>query len=172
KAPDPNWNQTVAAKIAWIGSPTAIKAMGTGFGLKPVGAGPFVLQEWVRDSQYTFVRNPNYWEKGHPYLDSLIFKIITDANAAYNTFKTGGANLFYLYDPTVAALVKQDGYKVVTWIPNGGGQTLTMNNSKPPFNDVRARNAIDMALDRKQFNQTQRFSSKEFMMTTVDRPGS
>jgi peptide/nickel transport system substrate-binding protein len=172
KSADPNWNQTVASKLAWIGSPTAIKAEGAGFGAKPVGAGPFILKEWVRDDHYTFVRNPNYWEKGRPYLDEVDFKVITDTNAAYNTFKSGAANLFYLYDPLVAGQAQQDGYKEIPWIPNGGGQSLTMNNAKAPFNDVRVRQAVDLALDREAFNKTRRFSSKQFLMTSIDLPGS
>src|SRR4029079_6948757 len=43
---------------------------------KPVGLGPFLLKEWVRGSHVTLARNPDYWEKGFPYLDEVIFKIM------------------------------------------------------------------------------------------------
>jgi peptide/nickel transport system substrate-binding protein len=172
KTADPAWDLLVAGKLAWIGSPTAIKALGANYGKTPVGAGPFVLKEWIRDSQYTLVRNPSYWEKGRPYLDQLIFKVIVDANSAYTTLKSGGANIDYVYDPEVANLAKQDGYRLVPWIPNGGGQTITMNNTKAPFTDARVRKAIDLAIDRQQFVKTRRASSKDFLMTSVERPGT
>src|SRR4051812_9846699 len=48
---------------------------------KPVGNGPFMLQEWVRGDHLTFVRNPNYWRKDQPYLDKIVVKIMPDSSA-------------------------------------------------------------------------------------------
>ena len=48
---------------------------------KPVGAGPYMLTEWVRGSHLTFVKNPKYWGAGEPFLDRLIVKIMPDASA-------------------------------------------------------------------------------------------
>ena len=48
---------------------------------KPVGNGPFMLQEWVRGDHLTFVKNPNYWRKGQPYLDKIVVKIMPDSAA-------------------------------------------------------------------------------------------
>src|SRR3546814_9974869 len=46
---------------------------------KPVGTGPFMFQEWKRGEYIKLVRNPNYWKKGQPYLDELVFNVIPDS---------------------------------------------------------------------------------------------
>lgn len=55
----------------------------------PIGTGPFKLKEWVRGSHITLVRNENYYKKGRPFLDSLIFRIIPNAASRAIAFETG-----------------------------------------------------------------------------------
>ena len=57
-APDSSFDRTVAQQLLFIGSPTAIKKEGASFGTHPVGAGPFILTSWVRNSQKTFTAQP------------------------------------------------------------------------------------------------------------------
>jgi peptide/nickel transport system substrate-binding protein len=171
-APNPVWDQVVANRVAWIGSPTAIKSEGAAFASKPVGAGPFTLQSWVRDSSYTLVKNPNYWQKGRPYLDQIQVKIITDESANYNTFKSGGGDLSYIFDPATVAMANTDQVKQNQMAMTGGGFALSMNNSVAPFNDVRVRKAFDMAIDRNQFNQLRRNADKNVLMTTIQAKSS
>ena len=54
-----------------------------------IGTGPFKLKEWVRGSHITLVRNENYYKKGRPFLDSLIFRIIPNAASRAIAFETG-----------------------------------------------------------------------------------
>src|SRR6516225_1313813 len=56
---------------------------------KPVGNGPFVLQEWVRGDHLTFVKNPTYWRKGQPYLDKVVVKIMPDSSARILALRAG-----------------------------------------------------------------------------------
>jgi peptide/nickel transport system substrate-binding protein len=170
-AADPSWNYRVAQSIPWIASPTALKTEGTNYGTHPVGAGPFILQSWVPNSQYTFVRNPHYWEAGHPYLDQLIVKPISDTQQAVNTFKVGGADVIQVYDPMSIAEAQQGGYKLVE-TATSGGWSLGFNNTKPPFNDLRLRQAIDLAVNRDQFNKTARNGDATFTIATLDPSGS
>src|SRR5262249_12531733 len=53
----------LARALGYIGSPKALTDRGTGFMANPVGAGPFMLKDWTRDSQMTLVRNPSYWNR-------------------------------------------------------------------------------------------------------------
>jgi peptide/nickel transport system substrate-binding protein len=170
-APDPNFNHLVSYQLATIGSPTAIKSEGAGFATKPVGAGPFILKEWVRGDHQTFVRNPDYWEKGRPYLDQIVHKFIADDLARYNTFKTtpGSMDFQFAYGRPEA---KQDHVKTIVMTPNGGGSALAFNTTKPPFDDVRVRQAIAMAVDVNQFVQIRRNNDKALYMPTLDKAGT
>jgi peptide/nickel transport system substrate-binding protein len=172
KAADLAWSHRAGYKIAAIASPTAIKADPTGFGSHPVGAGPFLLKEWVRGDHATFVRNPNYWEKGRPYVDQIVDKYIADPLTGYNTFQTTPGSLIFQFDPTIIPQSTQDGYKSIAEAPNAGGWAIAFNNTKAPFTDVRVRRAIAMAIDQKQFNQTRRGGDKGLLIDTLDQPGT
>ena len=56
---------------------------------EPIGTGPYMFKEWVRGSHVTVVRNPNYFKEGLPYLDKIIFKIVTDSAARALAFEKG-----------------------------------------------------------------------------------
>jgi peptide/nickel transport system substrate-binding protein len=172
KQPDANFNRRVTYSLGSIASPTALKSEGANFGSNPVGAGPFVLKEWIRDSQYTFERNPSYWRSGRPYLDRLVVKVIVDDPARFNTMDAGGANIYQTGDPPHARLGQQAGYKLVTIPSNGGGEVVLMNNSRPPFNDVRVRQAVQLAIDRVQYNKAARGGFPDLVMNTLDEPSS
>ncbi|MBK8421938.1 MAG: hypothetical protein IPL17_24625, partial [Anaerolineales bacterium] len=47
----------------------------------PVGAGPFIVSNWASGESITMTRNPNYYETGKPYLDSLVFAIVPEPAA-------------------------------------------------------------------------------------------
>jgi peptide/nickel transport system substrate-binding protein len=55
----------------------------------PIGTGPFKLKEWVRGDHITLVRNNNYFKKGRPFLNSVIYKIIPNAASRAIAFETG-----------------------------------------------------------------------------------
>jgi peptide/nickel transport system substrate-binding protein len=133
--------------IPFIGSPTAIQQKGDGFNTAPVGAGPFLLQSWVRDSQMVLVRNPGYWNAPLPYLDKVVVKPIQDENQRINSFKAGEANFMYTNLATSYQTLQSAGGVPNASVINGGTE-MFFNVRKAPFNDPRARQAVTMALDR------------------------
>ena len=62
---------------------------GKDFNTHPVGTGPFMFKEWKRGKRVVLVKNPNYWEKGLPYLDTLIFEIIPSDIIRLGRFENG-----------------------------------------------------------------------------------
>jgi len=60
---------------------------------KPVGAGPFVVSDWVSGESITLTRNPNYFESGKPYLDSLVFRIVPEPAAQTAMMLNGEAQM-------------------------------------------------------------------------------
>ncbi len=57
----------------------------------PVGTGPFRFVEWKRGQYVALARNPNYWDKGKPYLDRVIFRLLPDAASLSTALETGEA---------------------------------------------------------------------------------
>lgn len=150
--PKPNlsFDWIFLADFSYVGSPTAMKAAGSTFGTKPVGAGPFMVQGGVAGQSQVMVRNPNYalYAPGQPYLDKLTFQAIPDYPHQAAALGAGQAQLAYA--------TGQNGVNQLKSVPNtnllpfepGGGQVFLFNATKPPFNDVRARQAVCYALDR------------------------
>jgi peptide/nickel transport system substrate-binding protein len=120
-----------------------------------VGTGPFTVSEWVRDDHITFVKNPNYWQEGKPYLDGIIMRMITDPAVASATIQAGEADMWN--DTSSVQDIKnlQDaGYKI-NWGP-GMFNVLLMSSNDPenPLSELLVREAIEYALDRPTMAQT------------------
>jgi len=115
---------------------------------KPIGTGPFKFDHWNKGSEITIVKNPNYW--GEPVaLDKAEFRIIPDAAAAVPALLAGDVQAFPFFQPDALAQIKDDPrFKVV--IGSTEGETiLSTNNKKKPFDNLKVRQAIAHALDRK-----------------------
>jgi peptide/nickel transport system substrate-binding protein len=136
------------ALIPFIGSPTAIQAEGNDkFNNAPVGAGPYILKSWTRDSEMVLVRNPNYWNAPLPYVDQLILKPITDETQRINTFCAGGATMTYVGSVLNADQMQKQNCGTINPLVLNGGTVLFFNTTKPPMNDPVLRKAIGEALD-------------------------
>jgi peptide/nickel transport system substrate-binding protein len=135
--------------IGLMASPTAMQN-GKTPQERAIGTGPFKFDSWARDSFIKVVKNPDYWQKGKPYLDSITYKCITDITVAIMSFKAGELDVEQNVDPIDAVQLKKEGFQVeqsgVTWIhsliPDGG-------NPKSPFADIRVRQALEYAIDKK-----------------------
>jgi peptide/nickel transport system substrate-binding protein len=135
------------ALIPFVGSPTAIQQQGADFGAHPIGAGPFLLKSWTRDSQMVFVRNPNYWNAPRPYLDGLVLRVITDEVQRINTFAAGQANMVFVGAAQNADKTIKDGTGVPHPMILNGGINIYFNTTALPFSDLRARQAFATAID-------------------------
>jgi peptide/nickel transport system substrate-binding protein len=116
----------------------------------PIGTGPFKLAEWKRGDSVTMVRNPDYYRKGIPYLDGVVFKFIPDPSAQLAALRAGDVDViaYDLAPENAPALEKDPRFKVLR------GNTTTdvimaMNHSRKPFNDLKVRQAITLAVDRR-----------------------
>lgn len=145
--PSPFFDLTVGGKLGYIGSPAAITEAGTAFGQTPVGAGPFMLKERVRDSHTTYVRNPNYWNKPRPYIDELTIRVIRDEAQRVNTWNTGEGTVMQL--TSAAALPTVEDGKRERFVANGGAGLL-MNSKKPPFDNRDLRRGFALAIDNQR----------------------
>jgi ABC-type transport system substrate-binding protein len=117
---------------------------------KPLGTGPFVIDHWTPGQEIVATKNPNYWDTGKPYLDTINFNLITNPSTALLRLKRGEVDVLgdgipspdYLrtkQDPTWGKYV-HDASEIATYY-------VFMNVKEKPFTDVKVRQAVNYAID-------------------------
>ena len=115
----------------------------------PVGTGPFKFVDWVKGDRVDIERNPDYWGE-KPALAKATFRFISDPQAAFAAMMSGDLDAFPNYPaPETLDQFKADPrFKVI--VGSTEGETiLAMNNKKPPLDNVKVREAIAHAINRK-----------------------
>jgi 4-phytase/acid phosphatase/peptide/nickel transport system substrate-binding protein len=138
-----------------VQSPSAIKAKGDDYNRNPVGTGPFQLKSWTAGDRLVVERNPNYWNKGRPYLDRVTLRPLPDAQARFASLEAGESDLVWddEYDAdNILKAQKNSALKVHVHRGSGAG-VYAFNTKTPPFDDVRVRRALVMAIDRRKMSQ-------------------
>jgi len=115
-----------------------------------VGTGPYMLQEWVVDNSMTLVKNPNYFEAGLPKSDQIIFRVIPEEASLYAGVRSGNLDLATINDGATIRQAKSDKNVVVMSKPGMNVRVFSFNNQKKPFDDIRVRQAVALALDRSE----------------------
>lgn len=113
-----------------------------------LGTGPFMFGSQKPGVSVTLKRNPDYWESGLPYVDGINILIIPDASTRVAGFRSGQLDLIH-HEPfsLIQPLTKAPGV-IVQKCPDFNNYALALRSDKPPFNDVRVRRAVSMAIDR------------------------
>lgn len=114
-----------------------------------IGTGPFVLEEWEDNVQATYSRNPNFFEEGKPYIDELIYNVVPDQGARIAAFRTGQSDAIGGISPEeLDTLVKSNPDIDIREVLFATQEQVFVNMEKEPFDDLRVRRAISMAIDR------------------------
>jgi peptide/nickel transport system substrate-binding protein len=132
-----------------IASPAAIKKYHGDIKTHPVGTGPFTFVNWKPNDSITLKKNPKYWHKGLPKLDKIVFQVIKDNTARLNALQAGQVDLIDGVNPSDVAAIKNNPNLKLYLRPSNNVGYLALNTQKKPFNDVRVRQAINMAVDKK-----------------------
>jgi peptide/nickel transport system substrate-binding protein len=123
----------------------------------PVGTGPYQLGEWVKADHLTLVPNPNYTGT-KPALDKVTFKFISDPTAASSAVQAGDVDVFSGFPaPELLDQLKANPDLVVTVGSTQGETIMAMNNAHPPLDNVKVREAIAHAIDRKAIIEGSQF---------------
>jgi peptide/nickel transport system substrate-binding protein len=153
KQPSPSILALLGERPGFMVSPAAVEKYGEDLGSHPVGTGPFVFKEWVRGSHVTLEKNPNYWEDGKPYLDSIVYRDIAGAVVGLQRLRTGEVDWVGEIPPqTVKQIEGAEGIKLDP-ITVGRWYSLQWHVNEPPFDNKDLRHAIAYAIDRDRINQ-------------------
>ena len=145
--PDPSLEYSLASALGLMASP---EALGTeDIASNPVGSGPYVLESAVVGSEYTFVRNDDYWGDPLPY-DSVKFLLLPDETARVNALRSGQINASIFNNPASSAELESAGFNVQHAPLNWTGFVYFDRDGalNPALADPRVREAITVAIDK------------------------
>ncbi len=119
------------------------------FSTHPIGTGPFVFKEWIRDDRISYTKFSDYWQNGRPYLDELEMKVVVEPTTQLMGLKVGEFDSIHVVeshtvpqfdkDPTIKLFIHQTALALV----------LAMNHARPPLETLLVRRAIAHAIDRR-----------------------
>src|SRR5437899_2289843 len=116
----------------------------------PNGTGPFKYQSFTPGQQSVFVKNPNYWKAGLPYVDTLTITDYADNASLQNALVANQVDAVgALEGAQLKVLATNKNVRTVA-SQTGSITPFTMRVDQPPFNDVRVRQAFRLMVDRKQ----------------------
>ncbi|MGF9912077.1 peptide ABC transporter substrate-binding protein [Paenibacillus ehimensis] len=134
--------------------PDFVKAQGDKNGAdadKIIGAGPFKMEKWDHEQQIVLVKNDKYWDAANVKLEKVTVNVVKDANTALNMYETDQVDLTELRGEQAKAYQGKPDLTLKKEFVTG---YLMFHNSKfPAFANVKIRQALGMAIDRKAYNE-------------------
>jgi len=114
-----------------------------------IGSGPFKLVEWVPDNYMRFEANKDYYVSGQPYLDGIRINVVPDETALTAALRTKAADMGIIVDAKVARTLRTETGVVLSAKPSLSYNLLFVNTKRKPFDNLKVRQAIAYAIDRK-----------------------
>ncbi len=151
KSPDLSFLNAVTMDFCDVVPREWVEKWGEEFGRNPLGTGPFVFQKWTAGQEIVLTRNPDYWDEGKPYVDTIDYQLSFDPPTALAKLERGEVDILgdgvpvadiprVQADPEWKAQVFSQPLVAVSY--------LFMNVELKPFDDVRVRRALSWAIDR------------------------
>src|SRR5689334_8937873 len=130
-------------------SPAALQKYGNkDIAFHPVGTGPFKFVEWKQTDYLKVEKNPNYWRKGYPKVDTITWKPVVDNNSRAALMQTGEAHFTFPLPYELADVLKSKPDLEVVAAPSIVLRYLSMNTQVKPFDNPKVRQAIAYAINR------------------------
>lgn len=118
------------------------------------GTGPFKMKKFVPGDYTVYERNPDYWEKGLPRLDRVIYKVIKDETSRVAALRRGAVDIGWVKEiPLAKQLQKEEALRVIMTAP-ARITRLILRLDRFPFNNKKLRQAVSATIDRKAFIDT------------------
>jgi peptide/nickel transport system substrate-binding protein len=121
--------------------------------VSPVGTGPFIMKKWVKGQQIDLVRNPNYNSppadannQGPAYLEAITWRFLPDPSVRWQALQSGEAQAIFSIPPEDFAAAQSDpNIEVQQFVHAGIGHYIVLDNSEPPFDELKVRQAFSYA---------------------------
>lgn len=136
-----------------VPSPTAVAELGADFGFKPVGAGPFKIVSFSSGGDIVLEKNQDYYVDDRPYLDGLRFVVATDNQARLMAATTGDIDMAISMSGKDLRDAQEKNGLTSLYHPAPTYFNLLLNISRPPFDDVRIREALHRAINLDAINE-------------------
>lgn len=146
--PQPTLLKDLALTPLSISSPAAIEKSGEEYKSNPVGTGPFIFKEWVRNDRIVLEKNSEYWLDGYPKLEQVIFRTIPDNSARLNALLSGEVDLIAGLDSENHAQIEEDPELALFSRPPLNLGYLGMTLTHEPFDDPLVRQALSHAVNK------------------------
>src|SRR6195256_4024300 len=140
--------RTLAMYCMGIVSPTAVGKLGADFSRAPVGTGPFKFVEWKTNTHVIIERFPDYWGD-KALLDRVIFKVVPEEGARMIALQTGDADMVLFPSPAQLSTLRKDAKFTVHETTGIRVVFAGLHAGMAPLDDVRVRQALLHAVDRK-----------------------
>lgn len=147
--PNAAFFKCLAHASGFIVSEKAVKEAeekGENFGQNPCGTGPFKFVSWKKNDRMEFERFEDYWGDAPKY-EKLVLRVIPEATNRTIELESGGVDIAYEITPQDIPRIEENEHLQLLRTPEFSTQYLGMNVSKAPLDDVRVRQAIQLALD-------------------------
>jgi peptide/nickel transport system substrate-binding protein len=163
--PDAAMLASFSDRAGMMVSPAAAEKLGDQFGRNPVGAGEFRFARWTSGESIRVEKFTDYWEKGRPYLDAIVIRIMPDGDTRLSALRSGQID-FTMEIPAhdFAALKSERGLRTHERVSLAYWR-IYLNLSKPPFDNRAAREAVQYAIDRQALLRTIMFGLGEVTIT-------
>jgi ABC-type transport system substrate-binding protein len=115
-----------------------------------IGTGPFKLVEWQTGQRVVFERHPEYYKEGLPYLDGVELSLNVEPSVQMLRWESGEAEHIHNPPPAeMAGILSEDQFAEARRMAESVGTIrLTMDTRAAPFDDLRVRQAVAMAVDK------------------------
>jgi peptide/nickel transport system substrate-binding protein len=138
---------------AFIVDKSKLEAEGPAYWKHPVGTGPFMVKEFATGSHITFEKNPNYFEKGKPYLQTMRWNFVPNSNTRVLALKSGEAQLADGIPFAQVTSLQGEPNLGIQEVELPQAVILIANNRIKPLGDVHVRRALSLAINREQLNE-------------------
>lgn len=128
------------------------------YGIMPVGTGPFKVVKNEVGSTLELEAFKDYYDKGKPYLDRVIVRLIPQASSAISALEANDIDFLDIVPAEGVEQLKNNNKLTVTAVPATNWIGLNMNQKRPPWDKLDARMAVAKALNREEFVQKAYFN--------------